>query len=139
MIATGSAPVKPRWLIGADLQKVFVIPKEREYLDDMVRQLDGVKNIAVVGAGFIGVEPSDELNKRGLNVTLIEKLPHILSLAFDVELSEIIHEMLNKRGIRVLTGIPAACPIHISSHQVECRKAFRSDHRRGSYWRARGR
>jgi len=37
-------------------------------------------------------------------VTLIEKLPHILNLAFDIELSDKIHEMLVARGINVIVG-----------------------------------
>ncbi len=35
VIATGSNPVKPKWLAGADLENVFVIPKDRVYLDEM--------------------------------------------------------------------------------------------------------
>lgn len=104
VIATGSTPVKPKWLKGGELDKVFVIPKDKEYLDDMIGKLDGAKNVAVVGAGFIGVELSDELNKKGYKVTLIEKLPNILNLAFDTELSDKIHEMLTQRGVSVITG-----------------------------------
>jgi NADH oxidase (H2O2-forming) len=67
----------------------------------MNSKLGSLKNIAVVGAGFIGVELSDELSKRGFNVVLIEKLPHILNLAFDCELSNRIHEMLESRNVKV--------------------------------------
>lgn len=105
VIATGSNPVKPKWLTGSDLENVFVIPKDRTYLDDMKNKLGSAKNIAVIGAGFIGVEFSDELAKKGYNVTLIEKLPHILNLAFDVELSTKIEEMLTARGVKVITGV----------------------------------
>jgi NADH oxidase (H2O2-forming) len=104
VLATGSTPVKPKWLIGADLENVFVIPKDKDYLNDMKDQLGGAKKIAVIGAGFIGVELSDELNKHGYEVTLIEKMPNILNLAFDVELSDKIQEMLVERGVKILTG-----------------------------------
>lgn len=104
VIATGSTPVKPKWLQGADIENVFVIPKDREYLDEMKTKLGPAKNIAVIGAGFIGVELSDELTKHGYKVTLIEKTPHILSLAFDVEIAEKIHEMLVARGVNIITG-----------------------------------
>ncbi|HPG33970.1 MAG TPA: FAD-dependent oxidoreductase [Lentimicrobium sp.] len=104
VVATGSQPFKPKWLHGADLENVFVIPKDKNYLDDMKAKLAGLKRIAVIGAGFIGVELSDELNKGGFEVTLIEKLPHILNLAFDVELSSRIHEMLTERGVKIITG-----------------------------------
>jgi len=104
VIATGSKPIKPKWLHGADLENVFVIPKDKLYLDDMKGKLNSAKNIAVIGAGFIGVELSDELSKHGYHVTLIEKQPHILSQAFDVELASKIHEMLVERGVTVITG-----------------------------------
>ena len=104
VIATGSTPMKPKWLKGADLDNVFVVPKDRYYLDDMKQQLGLAKKIAVIGAGFIGVEFSDELAKQGYEVTLIEKEPHILSLAFDPEIAEKIHEMLVARGVHVKVG-----------------------------------
>lgn len=104
IIATGSTPVKPKWLKGAELENVYVIPKDKNYLDVMKSKLGTAKNIAVIGAGFIGVELSDELSKQGLKVTLIEKLPHILNLAFDPEIADRIHEMLVKRGINIITG-----------------------------------
>jgi len=104
VIATASTPIKPKWLIGADLQNVFVIPKDRNYLDEMKGKLGTAKNIAVIGAGFIGVELSDELTKHGYKVTLIEKMPHILSLAFDAEIAEKIHEMLAARGVNIIAG-----------------------------------
>ncbi|HPT14480.1 MAG TPA: FAD-dependent oxidoreductase [Bacteroidales bacterium] len=105
VIATGSNPIKPKWLQGADLENVFVIPKDKMYLDDMKVKIDNAKNVAVIGAGFIGVELSDELAKKGYNVTLIEKLPNILNLAFDTELSDKIREMLEARNVKVITGV----------------------------------
>ncbi len=104
VLATGSTPMKPKWLHGAELENVFVIPKDRNYLDEMKLKLGAAKNIAVIGAGFIGVELSDELTKHGYNVTLIEKMPHILGLAFDPEIAGRIHEMLIARGVNIIAG-----------------------------------
>jgi NADPH-dependent 2,4-dienoyl-CoA reductase/sulfur reductase-like enzyme len=70
----------------------------------MREKLDLCRKVVVIGAGFIGVEFSDELAKRGHEVTLVEKLPEILSLAFDRELSERIEELIRSRGVRVITG-----------------------------------
>jgi len=104
VLATGSVPLKPKWLVGGDKENVFTIPKDKIYLDEMKEKLSHCKKIVVIGAGFIGVEFSDELNKRGHEVTLVEKLPDILMLAFDVELSKKIEEILAKRGVRIITG-----------------------------------
>jgi NADPH-dependent 2,4-dienoyl-CoA reductase/sulfur reductase-like enzyme len=104
VIATGSTPVKPKWLVGGEKENVFVIPKDKVYLDDMLLKLKNLKKVVVIGAGFIGVEFSDELIKHGHEVTLVEKLPDILSLAFDVEISKKIAEILIQRGVRIITG-----------------------------------
>jgi NADH oxidase (H2O2-forming) len=104
VIATGSIPVKPKWLIGGDKENVFTIPKDKIYLEDMKNKLASLKRIVVIGAGFIGVEFSDELVKGGHEVVLVEKLPDILMLAFDVELSKRIEEILAKRGVKIITG-----------------------------------
>lgn len=104
VIATGSNPVRPQWMKGADLPNVFVIPKDKIYLDEMVSRLNDCKRVVVIGAGFIGVEFSDEFVKKGHEVTLVEKLPNILSLAFDEELSTPIQELLVSRGVKVITG-----------------------------------
>lgn len=104
VIATGSTPVKPKWLKGGEKDNVFVIPKDKIYLDEMVAKLRNLKKVIVIGAGFIGVEFSDELLKHSHEVTLVEKLPDILSLAFDVEISKKISEILVQRGLKIITG-----------------------------------
>ncbi|MBN2300706.1 MAG: FAD-dependent oxidoreductase [Acholeplasmataceae bacterium] len=101
ILATGSTPTKPQWLKGKDLENVFVIPKNKVYLDEMVDALKGKKRIVVVGAGFIGVEVSDELNKKGFEVVLVEKEPHILGMAFDDDISIDAEEVLKARGVNL--------------------------------------
>ncbi len=105
ILATGSMPIKPAWLKGRDLENVFTIPKNKSYLDDFTDKLKSFKKIVVVGAGFIGVEVSDELNKRGYDVTLVEKETHILALAFDEDIAVDAEEVLSERGVHVKGGI----------------------------------
>ena len=105
IIATGSMPSKPKWLKGSMLENVFTIPKNKVYLDQLTDKLKSIKNVIVVGAGFIGVELSDELNKRGFKVTLVEKESHILALAFDEDIAIDAENMLKDRGVNVLTGV----------------------------------
>ncbi len=104
VIGTGSVPTVPRWLSGADFKNVYYVPKDKVYLDKMQKKLEGLKKVAVIGAGFIGVELSDELNKLNKEVTLIEKLPRILGLAFDPEFSEVAESLVKERGVKVLTN-----------------------------------
>jgi NADPH-dependent 2,4-dienoyl-CoA reductase/sulfur reductase-like enzyme len=104
IIATGSMPTKPKWLKGANLENVFTIPKDKLYLDQIVKKLVGLKNIIVVGAGFIGVELSDELKKQGFNVILVEKQPHILELAFDEDIAIEAESVLVEHGVKIISG-----------------------------------
>jgi NADPH-dependent 2,4-dienoyl-CoA reductase/sulfur reductase-like enzyme len=104
VLATGSTPVIPKWLKGGDKKNVYTVPKDRIYLDEMKEKLAGCRRVVVIGAGFIGVEFSDEFAKHGHEVVLVEKLSHILALAFDPELSEKIEMLLKDRGVNVRTG-----------------------------------
>ncbi len=119
VIATGSTPMQPKWkwLKGEDLENIFLVPKDKEYLDDMKTKLGEAKNIAVIGAGFIGVELSDELIKQGFNVTLVEKTPNILNLAFDIDVVEKINQLLEDRGVKIITG--KGISKIIGTHKVE--------------------
>jgi len=104
VLALGSIPTTPKWLKGADLDNVYTVPKNKEHIDQMAEKLQSCEKIITVGAGFIGVEISDELNKRGKEVTLVEILPHILSLVFDEELAVAAEEILKSRGLNLKTG-----------------------------------
>lgn len=105
VLATGSTPYFPDWLPGVNLENVFTIPKDKIYLDQILEKIKSLKHIVIVGGGFIGVELSDELNKAGKSVTLVEILPHILSIAFDEELDKIAEKILQERGVNINTGI----------------------------------
>src|SRR6056297_1553170 len=61
VLATGSKAHVPAWLDGADKENVFVIPKDKDYLDQAMKKLSSAKKIVTIGGGFIGVETSDEL------------------------------------------------------------------------------
>ncbi len=105
VIATGSRPYLPKWLRGPGLDNVFYVPKEKEYLDKMQKKIMKFGQILITGGGFIGVELADELNKKGIGVTLLEKLPHVLGLVFDPEFSTEVESLLKERGVCIRTGI----------------------------------
>jgi NADPH-dependent 2,4-dienoyl-CoA reductase/sulfur reductase-like enzyme len=104
ILALGSTPIVPKWLKGAELENVFTIPKNKEYLDKVLANLKECKKIVVVGGGFIGVEMSDELNKAGKDVTLVEILPHILELVFDEEIAIKAENLIKSRGVKIESG-----------------------------------
>ncbi len=104
VIATGSYPYKPLWLKGSDFDNVYAVPKNKIYVDAMQKKLADAKKVIVIGAGFIGVEVSDELKKAGKDVLLLERLPNILALAFDEDVSVRAKEILLNNGVKVQTS-----------------------------------
>lgn len=104
ILATGSTPYVPSFITGTELNNVFTVPKNKVYLDVLSKTLAPMKKIAVIGAGFIGVEMSDELNKAGKEVILIESQDHILGGTFDGETCEIAEEILTNHGVKIYTN-----------------------------------
>ncbi len=104
VLATGSNPITPQWLKGANQENVFTISKEKDYLDNLQRCLPNFQKVVVIGGGFIGVEIADEINKLDKEVTVVEILPHVLGLAFDEEIAVKAQELLISRGVKIKTG-----------------------------------
>ncbi len=104
VFATGSLPKVPSWLKGANLDGVFTIRKNREYLEKLKKRMEEADHIVVVGAGFIGVETTDEIVRMGKKVTIVEKLPSVLPLAFDEDFSKEAERILREKGVNVITG-----------------------------------
>ncbi len=104
ILATGSIPTIPGWLKGTNLENVFTISKDKMQIDKVFQKIKDCKKIVVIGAGFIGVEMSDELNKVGKEVTLVEILPHILGLIFDEKIAVQAEEVLKTRGVKIKSG-----------------------------------
>ena len=103
ILATGSQPLVPP-IPGRDLGNVFTIKKDIEYLQVMEKALDDAKDVVIVGGGFIGVEFADECRKRGLNMTIVELLPHCLSLNCDEEFCTHVEQKLTEANIKVMCG-----------------------------------
>lgn len=62
-----------------------------------------VKDTVVVGAGFIGLEMAENLHNRGLNVTIVEKAPHVLP-PLDEEMAAFIQKELEENGVKLITS-----------------------------------
>ncbi len=77
--------------------------QDAESLKNAVIKQD-VKNIVIIGAGFIGLEIADSCIKYNKNITIIEKNDRILS-PMDKEFSDILMEEFLKNKVNIKTGI----------------------------------
>ena len=84
-----------------DLTNVFTLSHAEEAFkikDYLTENKDKLKKAVVVGAGFIGLETAEAFNKKGLNVTIIEKAGEILP-SFSEKLKAGVYKEIENRGI----------------------------------------
>lgn len=99
LIATGAKPYIPK-IEGTQLKNVFTL---RSVTDGMAikEHLNEMKKAVIVGGGLIGLEMVEAFSNVGLEVTLIEKREHILSV-MDKEIATQVEEYLIKeKGIKI--------------------------------------
>ncbi|MCW1038357.1 FAD-dependent oxidoreductase [Streptococcus anginosus] len=73
-------------------------------LDEIMLALEKQpKEAVVIGAGFIGLEMAENLRRRGLKVTIVEKALHVLP-PLDEEMAAFVQAELLKNGIQVITS-----------------------------------
>jgi NADPH-dependent 2,4-dienoyl-CoA reductase/sulfur reductase-like enzyme len=103
LIATGAESSRPP-IIGLDLGGVFFLRFMADgfALQEFIEQRNPHKAI-VVGGGYIGLEMADALTRRGLQITVLEFLPEVLS-TLDPPMGRLIRAELESKGVRVVTG-----------------------------------
>ncbi len=63
------------------------------------------RDVYFIGGGLVGMETAESLVDAGARVTILEKKTHVLSSLFDEEMSEKIQQALNRKGIKIVTGV----------------------------------
>ncbi len=107
VIATGASPAELP-IPGKDLTGVFKMrtPDDAEGIRTYAEE-NGVKRAVVVGAGFIGLEAAENLQAKGIHVTVIDFASQILPNILDPEMAAYAKKHLMNAGIRVITGTSA--------------------------------
>ncbi len=103
LLAQGGRPIKPK-IDGANLDHVYTLWTLND-MDNIQRHIEekSPKNAVVIGGGFIGLEMVEALVKRGLNVHLIEMMPHVMSV-MDAETAGYIEKEMLSYGVNIHTG-----------------------------------
>lgn len=113
LLATGAAPVKPpikglEQLMQPRLNHANEIKPQYVYhmhskADGIaiLAQLPNVKNVVIVGGGYIGVEAAEAFKAQHKNVTLIEFSARILEKTFDPQITQLLELELINAGINL--------------------------------------
>lgn len=100
LLATGGRPIVPP-IPGIDKEGVSTLKTMADA--ERIYQFKGDKAV-VIGAGSVGVETSISLKRRGMEVTLLEQLGHVLPTVFDEEAAAIVRKRIEDLGIKTITG-----------------------------------
>lgn len=103
VIATGACAAMPP-IPGADLPGAFTLRS----LEDGIRLKSFVaegnpRRAIIAGGGYIGLEMAEAFRTRGLEVTVIERLPRLMT-SLDPEMSDLVASELAAHGVEILTG-----------------------------------
>jgi len=108
IVATGSIPRMPP-VPGADLDGITTLQsmKDADFLR-RVRDEGKIKKAVVIGGGLIGIETCEALQLAGIEITVIEMLPQLLTF-LDWELAKLVENHVRNKGANVITdnGIAA--------------------------------
>lgn len=105
ILSPGAKPIVPNLEGLSEVTNVFTLRNIPD-VDKIVAHIEQrlLKTAVVVGAGFIGLEMAENLEKRGMKVTIIERADHVLP-TLDIEMAALVREELVKNhGLIVLTG-----------------------------------
>jgi len=104
VIATGARPFIPP-ISGVDLRGVYRLYHPDE-ADEIRRSLEAgkIKNATIIGGGLIGMEVAEALTARGVKVTVVEMMDHVLPALLDFETATFLTKHLKAKGVRVLTS-----------------------------------
>lgn len=107
LVASGSSPSFPQ-IKGLDAEGVFTLRTMKDALGlcSYLQRTD-VSKAVVIGAGLVGVRTAEALRRRGLAVTLVERLPTILYPVVDQVGAAIVASRLQKAGLEVIVGARA--------------------------------
>ncbi|RMH24977.1 MAG: hypothetical protein D6691_10625, partial [Candidatus Hydrogenedentota bacterium] len=98
VLAVGAVPLKPP-IPGIERMGHFVVRNIPD-VDAITNwlQAKSVKRAVVVGGGYIGLEVTEQLHRRGIEVAIAEALPQVMA-PLDPEMAELLHAELRRHNV----------------------------------------
>lgn len=103
ILATGAIPKLPK-IPGVGLQGVSTLQSIQDA--DFLRKVcdeNSVKKAIIIGGGLIGIETCEALHLAGINITIVELLPQVLTF-LDWQLAKLVENHVRSRGANVIVG-----------------------------------
>ena len=103
ILSPGARPTQPK-LPGVGLGRVFTLRTVEDTLriKEHIRR-ERPRSAVLAGGGFIGLELAENLRELGLEVTIVEQLPQLMS-PFDPDMAAFLHGEMRKNGVKLALG-----------------------------------
>ncbi|WP_027120750.1 FAD-dependent oxidoreductase [Mycoplasmopsis lipofaciens] len=104
IFAGGTWPIEPKFK-GIEYKNI-VLSKLFQHAQYLVEKANDpkIKNIVVVGAGYIGIELVEAFHNKGKNVTLIDLQDRVVANYLDKEFTEKMEYNIKKDGVTLALG-----------------------------------
>jgi flavorubredoxin/NADPH-dependent 2,4-dienoyl-CoA reductase/sulfur reductase-like enzyme/rubredoxin len=102
IIATGSHCFVPN-MEGSDLESVYALRNKAD-LEKIKLATEKASKAVVIGGGLLGLEAAWEFKLKGLDVTVVEAMPEILTKQLDRESSRVISKCIADSGVEIITN-----------------------------------
>ena len=101
VLATGSLPLTPP-IPGLDLENVFYVKLFQDgQAINKALESDDIKSVAIVGAGYIGVEVAEAVERRGKKALMFDTAPSCLTGYYDKWFTDDMNDNLKKHGVEL--------------------------------------
>jgi len=92
MIATGANVIKPPFA-NLDLSNIFTLTKmeDGQKLKEIAMRVE-IKDVTIIGAGFIGIEVVEAMRNLGKHVRLIQRSSRVFNRLFDARITDLMQE-----------------------------------------------
>lgn len=102
MIATGASAIEPPFK-NLQLENIFKLTKMEDGLGLKTAAISpDVKDVTVIGGGFIGIEVVEAMKKLGKKVRLIQRSERIFNKIFDKRITDIMQEELLRHKVELV-------------------------------------
>lgn len=104
VLSPGSNPIRPKSIEGVFLPHVFTVRNVNDiaHLDQYVAR-EEIRDVVVIGGGFIGLEVAENLKAAGKHVAVAEAANQIM-MPFDYDMSQILQKELYDQGVELVVG-----------------------------------
>ena len=101
VLSPGAKPINPFKNLNSEKIRTLRNVEDSIEIKEYIKNND-IKNVAIIGGGYIGVEVAENLsNQKDVKVTIIEKASHLIA-PLDKDMAKFVHKVLKAKGINII-------------------------------------